>query len=124
LVPRLPNKGYMTTPTILKDKYTGSALVLAAVILITAFFRAYINFWDNASLLVIHFDAFQGADFFGKASDVFDIVISGFVVLLINFGLAQALYFRERFLSYLIAFASLVFAVLILFGVNAIISVN
>ena len=74
----------MTTPTILKDKYTGSALVLAAVILITAFFRAYINFWDNASLLVIHFDAFQGADFFGKASDVFDIVISGFVVLLIH----------------------------------------
>ena len=111
-------------PIILKDKYTRLALIAAFLFLLFAFSSAYVNLADNQSLMVIHFDSFRGADFFGDKNDVFEILMSAAAVLLINAFLANELYFRERILSYLIVFATMVFMVLILAGVNVIISIN
>lgn len=114
----------MTVPTILKDRYTAFVFFVGALLLAVALFRANISFTDADNLLVIHFDAYRGVDFFGEARDVFDIVVSSVVVWGINIGLANMLYFRERFLSYLLATGTLLFAVLILISINVIISIN
>jgi hypothetical protein len=111
-------------PVILKDKYTVLPFSFGLLILIVGFSFAYVNFWDSQNLLAIHFDNFQGVDFFGKGSDIFDILITATIILLINFGLSNELYFKERFLSYLLAFATLIFTVLILIALNVIISIN
>lgn len=111
-------------PPIFMDKWTAAALAAAGIFLLIGFSLAYVNLADNQSLMVIHFDAFRGADYFGDKDTVFEILLSAAAILLINSFLANELYFRERILSYLIAFATLLFMVLILAAVNVIISVN
>lgn len=111
-------------PIILKDRYTLALFLLAALILFFGFSKFYVNLWDSKNLLVIHFDAYRGADFFGTASDVLDILISAVIVLLVNLVLANELYLRERFLSYAIATSTPVFMLLILIAVRVIISIN
>jgi hypothetical protein len=114
----------MTVPTILKDRYLVFAFAAGMVLLVIGFSLVYVNFWDSEDLLVIHFDKFKGIDFFGDASDVLDILITALFVWIINIILANEFYFKERFLSYLLAFFTLLFIALILVGVNVIISVN
>lgn len=111
-------------PAILKDKYIIIAFALSLVVLIGAFFIAYVNFWDTINLLVIHFDPFNGADFFGTKNDVFGIIVASAAVWLINMALAQEFYYKERFLSYLLAFGTLIFTALILIAIKVIINVN
>lgn len=96
----------------------------SAAIWLLALGRAVINLWDQRGLLVIHFDSFQGIDFFGNRGDVYEILGVGAVVLVLNLAIANTFYFRERFLSYLVAAGTLLFSLLILMAINVIISVN
>ncbi|MEK9170328.1 MAG: hypothetical protein AAB674_01645 [Patescibacteria group bacterium] len=113
-----------TVPILLKDKYIFWTFIASLVIFISAFFIAYVNLWGAGNLLIIHSDIFKGADFFGNFKDVFGIIaVAGFVWFL-NLGLAQIFYFRERFLSYSLAFSTFIFMVLILISVNVIININ
>lgn len=114
----------MTVPAILKDKYAIVIFAAGIILLVIGFSLTYVNFWDSEDILVIHFDKFKGIDFFGNASDVLDILITALFVWIINIILANEFYFKERFLSYLLAFSTLLFIVLILVGVNVIINVN
>ena len=114
----------ITPPIILKDKYTSVFFAAALLFLVVAFGMAYVNILDNRNLLVIHFDAYRGADFFGDRRDVADILITGAIVLSINLWLANELYFRERFLSYALTVSTFLFSVLILVAIRVIISIN
>lgn len=114
----------MTVPIIFKDKFTVAVFAASLVVLAVAFWFAYGNLADADSLLVIHFDSYKGIDFFGDRKDVFDILLTSGIIWLVNLVLANEFYFRERVLSYFIASATLLFTVLILIGVNVIISVN
>ena len=114
----------MPTPIILKDKYLVFSFAAVAIILLISASMTYLNFAGNRNLLVIHFDSYKGIDFFGDNQDVLDIIVTGFIIFLINMALAKAFYFRERFLSYALATATVILAVLILIAVNGIISIN
>ena len=111
-------------PTILKDKYTLITFALALLVLLVSFSFAYVNILDNSNLLVIHFDSFNGADFFGDRRDIVDILVTAAIIWIINFMLASEFYFKERFLSYALAISTMLFSVLILVAINAIISIN
>lgn len=111
-------------PIILKDKYLTPVFTLSAIIWVVSFSLVYVNILDAANVLVIHFDSFNGADFFGGKSDVFDIIVTAAIIWILNLALAQLFYYRERFLSYLLAGSTLVYMALILLAVNAIINVN
>lgn len=111
-------------PEVFKNKFIISAFAAAAALLIIAFSFYYVKIAENGNLLVIHFDSYKGIDFFGDRRDVLDIIISGFVIFLINLALTKPLYSRERFLAYAIAVSMVIFTVLILLAVNVIISVN
>jgi len=114
----------MEVPELLKDKYILWLFVLSLAILTVAFFISYVNLWGVGNLLIIHSDIFEGADFFGTYYDVFGILGIAAIVWLLNALLANELYFRERLLSYLFAFFTFIFMVLILMAVNVIISLN
>jgi len=118
------NISKFSVPIILKDKYTAASFVASFVILVIVFAMAQVNLSDSSSVLVIHSDIFRGADFFGKFGDVMGIVAISAVVWIINIFLAQEFYYKERFLSYILAFSSVIFVVLILISINAIIKLN
>lgn len=110
-------------PESVKDRYIATFFLVAGIIWVISFSLVYANILDASNVLVIHFDSFRGADFFGEKSDVFDIIVTAAIIWLINLGLTHAFYDRERFLSYVIAGATAGYMVLILLAVNAIISI-
>lgn len=114
----------MLPTNIIKDKTLLTVFGLSFVILIFTLILALIMFGDITGPLVIHFDVYKGIDFFGGRTEVFGILWSGFAMLVINALLANFLYDRERFLSFLFAFVSLAFSILILIAAGVIISVN
>ncbi len=93
-------------------------LILIALIL------AVLNLYKINNLLIMHYDGYKGIDFLGDKRDVYSLIGISTVMIILNAWLANRVYFRERFLSYLLSFSSFVLSVLILIGVFAIISIN
>jgi hypothetical protein len=109
---------------ILKDKYLRVIFVLSFLTLFFLSLVAFVKLQDVSSPLIIHFDAYKGIDFFGGKTEIFGILFSAFVMFLMNFFLADFLYNRQRFLSYIFSFTSLAINILILIAVSVIISIN
>ncbi|MEK9154746.1 MAG: hypothetical protein AAB596_01605 [Patescibacteria group bacterium] len=114
----------MIFSNIIKDKHlrlvSGTTLVLVLLSSAMVYFKL-----KNASLpLVIHFNEYVGVDFFGGKFEALGITVSSFAIILVNFFLADFIYDRERFLSYILVFCSLGIAILILMAIYVIISVN
>lgn len=109
---------------IIKDNYLMGTFGVAAALLLFTLVLVLIFFGETNTPLIIHFDTFRGIDFLGSKLHVFGIVFVGIVMFLINVGLAHTLYYRNRFLSYIIACATLVITLLILIAISAIIAVN
>lgn len=112
-----------SVPSIVKDQYLAPAFATAAVLWVAAFSYAYVNTLAASNVLAIHFDAFKGVDFFGSRGDIFNIMIIAAIVWAINAVLAELMYHREKFLSYVIGGATLLYMVLIFLAVGAIISI-
>jgi len=109
---------------ILKDKYLRAVFALSFLILLFGFIFAYLQVWDITSPLIIHFDVYKGIDFLGNRFDVFGILLTALVMIAVNLWLANFLYYRERFLSFVFGFVSLGLSILILIAISVIISVN
>ncbi|TSC95613.1 MAG: Uncharacterized protein Athens071426_121 [Parcubacteria group bacterium Athens0714_26] len=114
----------MIVPRILKDPYTLFPFIISIIFIVVGFSVVYTNLSYVQNLLVIHYDTFNGIDFLGNKSDVLNLLFSGLVMIGLNIFLGRELYLREKFLSYLLAFSTPVFTLLILIGVFAIISIN
>ncbi len=93
------------------------------LLLIVAMSFAYVKFAGVDALLAIHFSPRQGVDFLGSSMDVFGIIFTGFGVLLANGFVAWYLNKREHFLSVIVAFFSVLLA-LLLFIATFVIIVN
>ena len=114
----------MFIPNIIKDKYLRVIFGLSLLVLIFNFVFAFLYLGDVKTPLIIHFDPFKGIDFLGGRTDVFGILTAGFVIVILNILLANFLYNRDRFLSFIFAFVSLTLSILILIVISVIISVN
>ncbi len=108
----------------IKDKFITLPFLAAAILLLITAGIAFLNLWHYQGLLIIHFDSYRGADFFGQKSDVYSMLGIALVALVINGFLADEFYWRERFVSYIFSFGTLFLSLLILIGIIAIISVN
>ncbi len=120
----IPISGAMVLSNIIKDKYIRVLGGLSLLILILTGIIFYLGLGSITAPLVIHFDTYRGIDFLGSPLQAFGIIISAFVIILINLLLANFLYSRERFLSYIFTFVSFDLAILILIAISVIISVN
>jgi len=109
---------------IFKDKNLRLIFSASAVILTITAVVGYFKFGSMAEKIIIHFDVFKGIDVLGDKTDVRAIIIYGFIVSAINFFLADFLYERERFLSYIFSFVTLFLSFLILTVISVIISKN
>ena len=120
-------RGYdksMLFANIIKDKYLRVVGALSILVVFLAGAVFYLKLGQTATSLIIRFEADKDIDFLAGRMEVFGILLSALAMILINFFLANFLYRRERFLSYIFSFASLVVAVLILIIISVIISVN
>lgn len=108
---------------VFRDAHVRNPLVLSLLILVIAGGLAYASLRGIEHLLVVHFTE-GGIDFLGTKYDVYNIVLSGFVLLLTNFFLIYIFYERIRFFSYLLSYFSIFISCLILVAVAVIISVN
>lgn len=109
---------------IIKDKYLRVVAVLSLLLLLIAGIVFYATAGAEPKPLTIHFKPSSGVDFSGTRGDVFGVLFSAFAIITINIFLADFLYNRKRFLSYIFSFANLWFAILILVTIGVIISIN
>jgi len=114
----------MLFSNLIKDKYLRVVAVASLLILFLTALIFYFTLGSITTPLIIHFDAYKGIDFLGSRLDVFGILLSALVMILINLFLSNFLYNRERFLSYIFTFVSLLISILILIAIGVIISVN
>lgn len=114
----------MIVPNLIKDNYLRVVLgvTLALHTIITAIML--VNFLPRRESIVLHFDAYRGIDFVGGRIDLVGVLLSGYVMLGLNFMLADFLYDRDRFFSYVLSFASLLLALLFAVAMMIIYSVN
>ncbi|MDP3015004.1 MAG: hypothetical protein Q8N28_01145 [bacterium] len=124
----------MLLANIIKDKYLRVVGVLSVLVVFLAGAVFYSQpeadplqaekLGQTTTPLIIRFEADKDIDFLAGRMEVLGILLSALTIILINFFLANFLYRRERFLSYIFSFASLVIAVLILIIISVIVSVN
>ncbi|MBI5306703.1 hypothetical protein HZB04_03940 [Candidatus Wolfebacteria bacterium] len=109
---------------IIKDKYLRAVFGLSFLLLIFLLAIVFAKLRDISAPLIIHFDVYRGIDFFGGKLEIFGIIATAFIAVVINFLLADFFYWRERFLSYVLGFGSLAFVILILIAVGVIVNIN
>lgn len=91
---------------------------------VAALAAALLAFRDPDQLLVVHFEAGRGIDYFGSRLDVFAIAGTGAGIALVNAALASGLLRHLPFAGFLVAYGNVLFALLLLLGVAGIVAVN
>lgn len=114
----------MFLPNIIKDTYLRVvvAITLALHTIITVILLA--TFLPRRESIILHFDTYRGIDFVGGRIDLVGILLSGYIMIGLNFLLADFLYSRDRFFSYVLSFASLLLAILFAAAMMIVYSVN
>ena len=107
-----------------KSQYLAAAFILALLLLAIGFSLYYIHLADLDKLIILHYQALQGADILGRKQDVLAMLFSGLGIVVLNFLLASAFFSRRFYLTQLLAATTVLMALLILMAIIAIISVN
>lgn len=98
--------------------------LVSALLLLVALGVAYVQLAEHDALLILHFDTYRGIDFLGSRADVFNIILVGFGVSLLNYLIARGLRHKDVLLSQILAGSSIFFSLLICIAVFVIIGVN
>ncbi len=97
---------------------------LSLLVLVAAAALAVFGLTGGSGNLILHFTAGRGVDLLGNRAEVLVALGVIFTAGVVNIVLAREIYYRERFLSYLLAFATLVIAIFSLIATGVVISVN
>jgi len=108
----------------LKNKIFFLIWALGILMLIAAFIIVYVNLPSLGSPLAIHFDAQRGIDLLGDVNDIFYILAVALLINVLNFIITEAVFSRERILSYLILFITFFLNTVVLIAVGVIVSFN
>ena len=110
---------------MLKNRIILTFFGLSAALLFISALVGSIGLPGSQGPLIIRFDKFaHEADLIGDFRTVFAFGITVSFMVLVNFLLAREIYYRERFLSYIIAAATLIVSFLFLIAVSGIVAVN
>ncbi len=83
-----------------------------------------VRFGYRSQSLIIHFDIYKGIDFVSSKEAVFAFLIMVLIMMLINLVLSEFVYNRERFLSYLFAYLTLIISIFSFIVIIVVNSVN
>ncbi len=108
---------------MVRDKTLIVFFSLSTLALVTAFSILVFQLPPGNSL-ILHFNAGKGIDLVGSRLEAFGALGLIVVIFLVNAVLAREIYYRERFLSYLIAFITFSVTVFALIAAGVLVSVN
>ncbi|MEK7554990.1 MAG: hypothetical protein AAB518_03335 [Patescibacteria group bacterium] len=114
----------MCAPDVFRDIYLRTTVLLVGALGATIAILTYLFLGSTTHLVVLYGSDTEGLRFLGNVRDVWGILGVGTLIGVMNFLIANALYRRARVLSYLLAYATLFFAVLLFIAVAAIIASN
>jgi len=114
----------MSGMTLFRSRVVQALTVLAVLLTLVGVLRVYFLQDVLPPQLIIHFDAFRGADFFGDITDVWWISALAVGMMALNAALAVAFFHRERIISYLLVGTNTLLALLLFIALSTILSVN
>lgn len=114
----------MPIRNIIKDKYLRVVFIVSFSLLAIIIAVVLAKFLPRSESIVLHFDSYKGIDFVSSRLDLLGIMLSGVVMLALNFLLADFIYARDRFFAYLLSFASLLLSILFTVMLAIVYSVN
>ena len=109
---------------LLKDKILLIFSGLSLIMLVASLILVYANIKELSSPLIIHINAFQGVDMMGGIDNLWNILLMGALIFVINNALANVFFLRERILSYIIFTINFIISLFILINVANIIMLN
>lgn len=109
---------------IFREKILLLFLILSLIFLLASAVFIFFNTDKMGSPLILHFDIYRGVDLMGEITDLWMILASGLLAILINSVLAEVFFYRKRILSYFLAGVNIFIGLLVLIAVAVIISVN
>lgn len=109
---------------IFKNKFLVIILSLIGVVIILSAVLTASNINKLSTPLILHFDDNKNVDLFGKLTDLWQMIIMAVIMIIANTILAELLFYREKFLSYLLSITSLMVAIINLIAIGVILSFN
>lgn len=109
---------------ILKDKYLRVVVLGMVIVYLICVIFSGVKFYDRIDPIIIHYDIYKGFDLIGDRLDFFGIFFSVVFMSVLNLLLADFIYERERFLSYVLVFSGLIISVIFLIATSIIVSIN
>lgn len=109
---------------MIRRTFAALPLIASSAMLIVGLSLYYVRLAGEQSLIVLHFIARDGADFWGTKTDVLLMLVAGAFVLFSNTTLAGILWNRNRALAQAINVATSAVMLLILIAICGIIAVN
>ena len=113
-----------TMVRLLKDKILLILSGLSLLMLVAGLILVYANIKGLSSPLIIHINAFQGVDMMGGIDNLWNILLMGTLIFVINNALASVFFLRERILSYIVLTINFIISLFILINVANIIMLN
>jgi hypothetical protein len=114
----------ITIPSFLRHQDLRNATIFSGILFVIAFFRVYLPLKNINHLLVIHLTGIPGSTFSGTKSDIYALLLIGFVIMALNVAFIHAFFRRERFFSYLFAIVNIIFVSLLLIAIAGIMTAN
>lgn len=110
---------------MLKNKVIVTLFGLSVLLLLISAIIGGVGLPESQDLLIIRFSKFaEEANLVGDLRTIFSLGLVASFIILINFLLAWEIYTRERFLSYIIASATLIISFLFLVAVYEMTTIN
>lgn len=101
-----------------------SLFSLSLTIIIIGAITVYVGLGSETGPFIIHFDSQREDSLVGGIEVIYGILAVAGVIAAINFCLANAVYEREKQVSFILAVATLVLSVLVFIAVRRIILMN
>lgn len=107
-----------------RDRFIITFFSLSLVALIIAAGITVFMLPMGTNHLILHFDPEHSISLLGGKDLALSTIGIILVVNVINFVLSREIYYRERFLSYLIAFTTLIISIFCLIAAGVIVTIN
>lgn len=107
-----------------RDRLVLVSLAAALVVNIILWLAVFGKFGYSRELIPLHFNIVYGIDFVGSARELYELPLSGLLLLGVNFYLGKTLYPREKLFAYFLSFAALLVQILLGIAVLTLLVLN
>lgn len=107
-----------------RDKIILIDFISGFVIVLGLFLVLFFHFRGATEYIILHYNIYFGIDSLAGWQSILLLPLLGLVILILNLILSFYFYLRQRLLSYFLAFAALLFCLLLLLASGLLIYIN